>query len=851
AIPLAIDKLFTYTVPQELHNAAKRGVRVIAPFGKRKVIGFIIDVKEKSNVSNLRQIIDIIDDIPLVPDDLLQLTMWIADYYFAPLGEVLKSALLYGALKTGKKFVSLLSKDIDTWIKNNRPSQKQTTILQALHPSKKITVQQIQKRLKLGTVYTHLNQLANRGAIKIEEEPFKPLFKPKHEIVIELDRQSLDTWQTWLKELYSRSSKRYIKQVAVIQALLQLDPDDQSISVQDLLKRTGISISTIKSLERNKILKLSKREVIRTPEYDLYESALGSTNFKLNSHQDNALKALIEQIEKNTFHTFLLHGVTGSGKTQVYIEAIKEVLGRGKTAIVLVPEISLTPQIVRRFKFHLGENVVVIHSRMSGGERYDSWRMAWKGKCSVIIGPRSAIFAPLKNIGLIVVDEEHESSYKQFDQTPRYNARDVAIMRALYCNAAIVLGSATPSIESYSNALNGKYTLLELPERVDNVMMPPVEIIDMTEERAKKLDIHRAKRREEFKKDKVKAKLEKRKFEFSSISDAVRKKIEDKLEKKEGIILLQNRRGFSLFIECPDCGYVEMCDNCNISLTYHATKDHLRCHYCGLIKQVPIFCPKSQSIDIQYRGFGTQRVEEEIEKLFPSVKLLRMDLDTTATRGAHDRILKQFSECEADILLGTQMVAKGLDFSRVTLVGVISADTQMLLPDFRSVERTFQLLTQVAGRAGRSNLGGDVIIQTYQAKHPVLQYVVTHDYKGFYQEEISYRHELNYPPYSRLILVEFKGVNGNDVIGHAQKFVELLRKHNSHFIILGPAPAALVKLKGYFRWHVIIKSIKTKDPSGKTIHIALKQAIELYRNSPVGKTKSVKVIIDVDPVGMM
>jgi len=294
-----------------------------------------------------------------------------------------------------------------------------------------------------------------------------------------------------------------------------------------------------------------------------------------------------------------------------------------------------------------------------------------------------------------------------------------------------------------------------------------------------------------------------------------------------------------------------MCENCNISLTYHSTNDHLRCHYCGFIKQVPIFCPKCESLDIQYRGYGTQRIEQAIQKLFPAAKLIRMDLDTTSTRGSHDRILKQFSEGESDILLGTQMVAKGLDFSRVTLVGVISADTQMLLPDFRSSERTFQLLTQVAGRAGRSNLEGEVIIQTYQPKHPALQYVVTHDYKGFYEKEISFRSELNYPPFSRLILIEFKGSDGNEVIKHAQQFRELLKKSDSHFIIMGPAPAALSRLKGQYRWHIIIKSIKSKDPNGRIIHKTLRRTIELYRSSSIGKSKSVKMIIDVDPVGTM
>jgi primosomal protein N' (replication factor Y) len=850
-IPLAVDKSFTYTVPQELQAAVKRGVRVMVPFGNRTIIGLVTDIKYKTEIKNLKSIKDVIDPAPLVPDDLFQLTRWMAEYYFVSHGEVFKSALLHGMLKSGKKTASLLIGDVDRWLAVNKPPPKQATILRALQSLGTIGIPLLEKRLKIGTIHAQLYALSRQGVLKIEEEKFKPFLKPKYENVIRINPQAQNTWQTWLKELYSRSANRYAKQVSLIQSLLQVGADAESISVTELLKRAGANISTVKSLERNRIIVLSKQEITRVPEYDFYKSALGAIDFQLNSDQEKALREINEQTEKETFGVFLLHGVTGSGKTHVYIEAIKEAQKRGKSAIVLVPEISLTPQIVRRFKYFLGKNVIVMHSRMSGGERYDAWRMAWEGKCSVVIGPRSAVFAPLKNIGLIIVDEEHETSYKQYDQSPRYHARDVAIMRALFCKATVVLGSATPSVESYSNAVNGKYKLLELPVRVDNSKMPKIQIVDMTQERAKKLDAHRSARKEAFKKDKALARLSKRKFEFGSISDILKNQIADRLVKKEGIILLQNRRGFAPFIECPDCGYVEMCDNCNISLTYHATHDHLRCHYCGLIKQIPIFCPQCQSVDIQYRGFGTQRVEDELKKLFPDARLLRMDLDTTSARGAHDRILKQFSEGEADILLGTQMVAKGLDFSRVTLVGVISADTQMLLPDFRSGERTFQLLTQVAGRAGRSALEGDVVIQTYQSNHPSLVHVLIHDFNGFYEEEIAFRKELNYPPFSRLILVEFKGVNEREVLECAKKFAVIIKKHGSQVIVLGPSAAAFARLKGLYRWHILIKSVKTKDPAGKRIHYILEQSVAIYRNTPAGKNKATRMIIDVDPTGMM
>ncbi|MDI6767269.1 MAG: primosomal protein N' [Bacteroidota bacterium] len=851
AVPVVADKLFTYIIPVHLQHIVRAGIRVLVPFGQRTIIGFVVDVKDQSEKIDLKSILDVIDPEPIIPEDLLKLTQWISDYYIAPRGKVLKSAIIHNTFKTSKRIVKLNIQDFDSVVVNKKLTPKQKIIIEELKKRKPLSIQQLQKRLNINSIYSTLNSLTQLGIIKIDEESIQHGITAKYEAGIMLDDKSRKALQTWLKELMFRPSKRYGKQVTFIQHLLRYDDKETFISIPDILKKTKASLSTIRSLEKNKIITIGKREVIRSQEYEIYKSALGSTDITLNNYQKDALQKIINKVQQSIFHTFLLYGVTGSGKTQVYIETITETIKHGKSAIVLVPEISLTPQIVRRFKFHLGDNVTVVHSRMSAGERQDAWRRAWEGKISVVIGPRSAVFAPLKNLGLIVVDEEHEASYKQFDQTPRYHARDAAIMRASYCNAVVVLGSATPSIESFTNALNNKYTLLELPERVDNAKLPDIHLVDMTEERGRKLQKHRDRRKEELKKDPMKAKFKKQKFEIGSISDLLREKIEDRLKKKEGIILLQNRRGFSPFVECPNCGYVETCDNCTISLTYHGTTKLLRCHYCGSVKQTSIFCPNCQSLDIQYRGFGTQRVEEELLKLFRGLRLLRMDLDTTSTRGAHDKLLKKFSDGEADILLGTQMVAKGLDFSRVTLVGVISADTQMLLPDFRSAERTFQLLTQVAGRAGRSNLAGEVIIQTYQPKHQSLQHVLKHEFKSFYEDEIAFRKELNYPPFSRLILIEFKGKQENDVIKNSSKFAELLKKYTKYFITLGPAAAAITKLKGQHRWHIIVKSLKTVDPAGKFVHKAIQQAIQDYQKSTVGKSKSVKMIIDVDPVGMM
>jgi primosomal protein N' (replication factor Y) len=478
---------------------------------------------------------------------------------------------------------------------------------------------------------------------------------------------------------------------------------------------------------------------------------------------------------------------------------------------------------------------------MSGNERHEVWRRAMRGDCTIVVGPRSAVFAPLPRPGLFVVDEEHDASYKQYDAIPRYHARDVAIVRASHVNAVVVLGTATPSAESYFNAMNGKYELLTMPHRIDEVPMPSISVVDMTAERRTEYAALRGSLPEEQRK-----KL--RDFQQSSFSSLLREKIADRLSRKEGIILLQNRRGFAPFVECVDCGYAETCANCSITLTYHLVKKHLRCHYCGSVRAPHAQCPQCGGTNMHMRGIGTQRVEEELAQVFPTAKVLRMDLDTVSRKGTHDRLLRKFGAGEADILLGTQMVAKGLDFPRVTLVGVISADTQLLLPDFRSSERTFQLLTQVAGRAGRSALSGEVVIQTHQTRNHTIQHVVDHDFRAFYEQELVARRELAYPPFSRLALIETKGENEAAVRQESERFARLLRPLDGTFDVLGPSPAIIARVKNQYRWHIIVKSRKTRDQSGSLLRQALRTAMASFRQNV---RRSVRVIIDCDPVGLM
>jgi primosomal protein N' (replication factor Y) len=636
--------------------------------------------------------------------------------------------------------------------------------------------------------------------------------------------------------------KRAAKQADVVRALSEAGQGD--IPATKFVRDRRLSPSALATLVRAGVVSAGRREVFRDGAAADGEHHEEAREIALNAHQSEALAAILAPVESRTFGAFLLWGITGSGKTQVYIEAIARALELGRTALVLVPEISLTPQTVGRFRTHFGARVVMFHSRMSRGERYDAWRLARDGRCSIVIGPRSAVFAPLPDLGLIVVDEEHEPSYKQYDQSPRYNARDAAVVRARQSNAAVVLGSATPSVESFANALAGKYRLLELPERADGANLPAVTIVDMAQERKKKFEAFRAARKIEFKTDPLLAHIPLRKFEHGALSDLLRERIADRLAKKEGVIVLQNRRGFSAYLECNDCGAAEMCERCQISLTYHRPQKHLRCHYCGFVKVPPLFCAHCGGGDMRYYGLGTQKVEEELVAAFPEAAVERMDLDTTARRGAHADILNRFAAGGIDILLGTQMIAKGLDIPRVTLVGVISADTQLLLPDFRSAERTFQLLTQVAGRSGRRRIPGEVIVQTMQPGHPTMVDVAKHDYRGFFEDELRYRKELGYPPFTRITLLEFSGEDEGEVRASAEAAAAALKKSRAPGGVMGPAPAAIARIRDRFRWHVVLKVPREADPSGSVIsrHIAA---------VPAAGRGGVRMTIDTDPQSLM
>ena len=615
---------------------------------------------------------------------------------------------------------------------------------------------------------------------------------------------------------------RGIKQRAVIDALAALAAEGEDEPPQrTVMDRADASYSTVGSLVEKGMVEQVEREVMRSPLDDLPDPGAPPA-FDLHPGQQHALDALTRALDAERYATFLLHGVTGSGKTEVYIRALKRAVAQGRTGIILVPEIALTPQTVQRFRAPFGDRIAVLHSQMSAGERFDAWRALRDGRRSIAIGPRSAILAPLERLGLIVVDEEHEGSYKQFDPAPRYHARDVAVMRAHQAGAVCVLGSATPSLESVMNARWGKYTRLPMPERVPKAdgttaTLPTVQIVDLTLEHKK----HR---------------LE------GALSADLRAAIAARLRRREQVILLQNRRGYAPVIECEDCGWSPRCGACSVTLTYHKPRHRLRCHYCGWTTALPRACPTCASGDLTQLGTGTQRVEEELADLFPDATVLRMDRDTTGRKHAHHRILRRF-EHEGDVLLGTQMVAKGLDFGRVTLVGVVNADTGLLLPDFRAEERTVQLLMQVAGRAGRAERSGEVLLQTRNPAHPALLSVCAHDFGGFVKGALAERKLLGYPPFGRLASVEVRGPKRARAERLAETWAHALRQHaGASTEVLGPEPAFIARVKRQYRFRTILKSRQAQG--------ALQQTLRRTHAALGTPPRGYHVSLDVDAMGL-
>jgi primosomal protein N' (replication factor Y) len=810
--PLPFRKPFTYIIPDEFKQFAKPGVRAVAPFGKRILTGFIINIIEKTDVAEkLKAISDILDDKPIFTSTDLKFYQWISDYYLCSLGEALKLGIPYGTEIESKRKIIIEPNVCLRLLKDEKnKSSVKAKVLRVLSGREEINLSYLQKQVGKKNIYSTLKSLEKKEAVSILNEISDAKIKPKKINFVKLNKPAIEIYEA-IPEIEHRSPK----QVGILLELISRK--DKSIPLSKLLKKTNASKPSVDSLKQKGFLKIFEKEVDRKYTEDYSERLI---EFELTEKQKNVINEIRPEIENGKFKTFLLHGVTGSGKTQVYIELIKKSLELNKTALILVPEISLTPQITSRLRNNFGELVSVIHSRMSLGERYDSWRRILNGKSKVVIGARSALFSPLKNLGVIVVDEEHDGSFKQFDLIPKYNARDSAIVLGNLNKVPVVLGSATPSIESMYNAFNGKYKLLNLPERVDNAKLPRIELVNISIERKNK-------RMENI------------------FSKKLLDKIEDRLKKKEGIIILQNRRGFSTQIYCEDCSTIEMCINCSVPLVYHINENIVHCHYCGFTKKTPDSCSTCGSFKLKYFGTGTEKVEDEIDKYFPNIRIRRIDSDSISKKTSLSKILNEFGKGDIDILVGTQMVSKGLDFPRLTLVGVISAETTLWLPDFRADERTFQLLTQVAGRAGRSKVEGEVVIQTQNEHNFTLQKVLHNDYTGFYQREIEIREKTGYPPFTHICLVETKDLDLEKAKEALTDFYREILAYKKWLIISKPSAAIIARLKGFYRFHLIIKSKKETDPGGKILRKAvLNSFIEYNRKS---RYRDIRLYFDMDP----
>lgn len=813
--PLPFRNAFTYSVPKELEPYAKLGVRAVAPFGKRTLTGFIIKTSAATSVKDkIKPISDILDERPIFDKNALKFYEWLSDYYLSSLGEALRLAVPYGLdVESKRKIISTRSTCEELLSKEKNKSSVKAKILEVLSTRDEINLSYLQKLAGKKNIYSVLRSLENAGALSILDEIENAKVKIKTAAYVKLAK-SIGEIYAHLPELESRSPKQ-------LKILLELISKKKPVALSELLRKTESSRSSADSLFQKGLVEIFEKEVERkyTEEYTESHDTLVPTKA-----QENVIKNIEGNLEPAKFGTFLLHGVTGSGKTQVYIELIKKVLEQNKTALILVPEISLTPQITSRLFNNFGDLVTVIHSRMSLGERYDSWRRVLKGKSKVVIGARSALFAPLKNIGIIIVDEEHDQSYKQFDSTPKYNGRDSAIVLGRMHNCPVLLGSATPSIESMYNALSGKYTLLEMPDRIDDAKLPKIRLVNISVERKKK-------------------KME------NVFSKQMLDHIEDRLKKKEGIIILQNRRGFSTQLYCEDCNEIETCENCSVPMVYHINQNILQCHYCGLVRKVPHACTNCGSLSIKYFGTGTERVEDELEFYFPNARIRRVDSDSVSRKSSLSKIMLDFARGNIDILVGTQMVSKGLDFSRVTLVGVISAETTLWLPDFRADERTFQLLTQVSGRAGRSKTEGEVIIQTHNEKHFALQMVVKNDYNTFYQKEIFEREKMGYPPFTRICLIEARDQSEEKAAGAINDLHRELIKYTKYLKISQPASAIIARIKGNYRFQILIKSGKDSDAGGAVLRKAVLESFSEFNRK--SRYRDVRLIFDIDPQSIL
>jgi primosomal protein N' (replication factor Y) len=792
AVPLHVSQTFTYKLKPSMQDEAAVGSRIVVPLGRTAVTGYIVGLREELetetnlNESEIKEAENILDPIPLCTPEILAITRWVSEYYASPWGEIIKAALPPGISPALVQVLSLTDEGLEQSrsLSEDEPASLNNQLLLLLSHQGEVLFESLSKLAPRSQVGRTIRDLETRGWVRRTQRSSDSFVKQKVRRAVRLIASSPPTLDGT---------------TAAQQRVLETLKDSRTIGLKHLLEAARVSRSVVDTLVNKGVLEFLDQAVRRDP---LENASLPDTpHHNLTPEQAKVLSSIEEQLSSRTYNAFLLHGVTGSGKTEVYLRAMRRALELGRTAMMLVPEIALTPVFSRRLRAEFGDQIAIFHSSLPKGERLDEWMRVKNREARVVIGTRSAVFAPLHNLGLVIVDEEHEATYRQQD-SPYYNARDTAVMRAQKESATVVLGSATPSLESFHNARSGKYIYLSLPKRIGNRPMAEAQIIDMREVFA-------------------------RHSKPQVFSDELLGAIRETQERNEQSIILLNRRGFSSFILCRSCGETVQCPNCDVTLTYHRSERAIICHYCNHRQASPSQCPSCFQKYIHYVGEGTEQIEDTLRALFPALRIARIDRDTTARRSQFEKSLLDFAAGRLDMLVGTQILAKGHDFPNVTLVGVVSVDAGLALADFRSAERTFQLITQVAGRAGRGQRGGRVLIQTYHPQHYALRHACAQDYAAFYSEEIRYRKNHLYPPFVSLGLLLLHGRDLRRVRDDAVNLRKELDSANNERAcrILGPAPAPLSRLKNEYRFQILVKSRNRRQLRG-VVDKALKSMVE-------------------------
>lgn len=795
SLPVPMDQAFSYKLPLTLRHRVAVGCRVLVPFGSRQLAGVVIAAHQDAPQGQAREVLHLLDEEPALDEDMLALGRWIAHYYCAPLGETLRAMTPLASDVKRSKTYGLTSAGRDAARQLLLGADAEDPALQILRmlEAKPLTATYLTQKIKGGAAV--LRGLEKKGFILSED--------------VAAARDPLRASAARLRvEFAARTEEKLAKPERELLAYLELHPGPHNVAgLEAVLPKASPGA---RALARRNLVKLSLEPVAGylAPE---------KPRHALNTHQQAAFDAIAEGIMARTFQPFLLEGVTGSGKTEVYLNAIDAALAVGRGALLLVPEIALTPQVAGQFHHRFGDKVAILHSAFQDSERAQEWRRVRSGEASVVVATRSGVFAPVQNLGLILVDEEHDQSYKQQD-APRYNGRDVAVVRARNEGAVIVLGSATPSLESRHNADRGKYTRLVLPERIEQRPMPEVRLIDM---------------RQEF--------LETRKQ--STFSRALVDAVTERLANGEQAMLMLNRRGFSSFVTCRACGERVECANCSVTLTYHRRDRRLLCHYCNYAEKVPNRCPKCDSEQIQFLGVGSERVEQELHDAFPKARVARLDRDTVGAKRDYETILAGFRDHKFDILVGTQMIAKGHDIPNVTLVGIVNADIGLAMPDFRAAERAFQLLTQAAGRAGRGTQPGIVLLQTGFPDHYAIECAAAQNYEAFYTKELEFRRMMSYPPFGAMANVIVRSSKEEDAISKSAALGRLLSPPPEGVRVLGPAPAAVARVKTEYRFQMLLKTLSR--PRLNEVLNEIRKFVAAEKWNPT------TLAIDVDPLTLL